>query len=625
MTSRLTALFLTCLAFAAAHAGETRDPWLWPFAGDSIWNTPIGAGADYQGEGHFKAEGTIGADVEFHYRVSAEAPRRKLFEPQGWPVIDGQHGRFLREFQIDDEVVVRTQISNNAAAFVLANGTVEQLEPFLRMEAGGALVGIPNPFGTGIDLRGDGAIGTHWGSGLSAFGGALRHGDLTSAEPIRHALKLDVQGKRYLRYDPASRTPGYRWPATTTDGYAAKIGHGGYEGLDPRFVQGSLLAIHPRHTAASLRLKTLPAQKLFAALRDYGAYIVDDAASDSYFLCPSWEATGEFQETFGFSMDVGPEATGPAKQWYDEVMSLMTVLSVVENNRPHQIGGGGERRAAMAPPLGTIGTTPPTTPGRPTATAVSATSVTLNWSPSRDDVRVSGYRIHAEGMSLPLGETFGRTTMTVTGLKPATTYTFRVVAYDTGLNRSSASEPVSAATAAIAPGTILEDFDSGRADGWILAGAAVRSRRLELAKWHGDTSAICSATVLPASFTLTLRIEAIGGATGNVGRILLRHRDAQNQCAITFLGGVDSPITLTEVIGGTHRTLAEARGWQADRIQVRCDEQNRVSLVLMKGEARRTVFSEVAISVPAGGHLGFETTANTIILDDVRLIPSLAP
>ena len=539
---------LLALIIANASAAETRDPWLWPFAGDSIWNTPIGDGADYQGEGHFKAEGTIGADPEFHYRVSADAPKRKLFEPHGWPVVDGNHGKFFRDFQVDDDVVVRTHVSNNAAAFVLADGTVEQLEPFLRMEAGGPIVGIPNPFGKGIDLRGPGIIGTHWGSGMSAFGGSLRHGELTNDEPIRHALKLDVQGKRYLHYDAMSKTPGYRWPATNADGYAAKVGHGGYEGSDPRFVQGSLLAIHPRHTAASLKLKTKPAKKLLVAIQDYGIYIVDDAGSDSYWLCPSWEATGEFHETFGYSMNANPKTGGPGKDWYDDVLTLMTVLSVVDNNRADNIGGGGKRRAPSAPPFGAIGTTPPMVPGKPTVTAVTATSVTLSWSASHDDVRVSGYRIYADGVALPLTETFGRTSVEVTGLKPATAYTFRVSAYDTGLNRSSASEAATATTATIAPGTILEDFDSGRADGWTLKNAAVRSQRLEMAKWDGETSAYCTGTDLPASFTLTLRLEAVGGAAGNVGRILLRHRDDQNHCAITFGGGADTPITLSDVV-----------------------------------------------------------------------------
>ena len=47
--------------------------------------------------------------------------------------------------------------------------------------------------------------------------------------------------------------------------------------------------------------------------------------------------------------------------------------------------------------------------------------------------------------------------------------------------------------------------------------------------------------------------------------------------------------------------------------------------MLITGDNRRTVFSDVATSVPAGGHLGFETRANTINLDDVRLIPASAP
>lgn len=620
------AVVLAAVTGACVWSGEavaTRDPWLWPFAGDSIWNTPIGAGADYQGAGHFRPEGSIGADIEFHYRTSANAPTRRLHAPDGWPVVDGRHGRPLRDLRIDDDVLVRTQVSNNCAAFLLPDGrTLEQLEPFIRMERGGIALGYPNPFQGGIDLHGPGIIGTHWGSGLSAFGGSLRHGELTGDQPIRHALKLNVFCKRYLHLDRSSRTPGWRWPATNADGYAADADNAGrYQGGDPRFVQGALLAIAPTHSPASLGLKTRPARRIMQALQDYGAYIVDDSAGESYHLCPSREAAGEFHETFGHPIDVDRRATGAAKDWYDDLMKLVAVLAVIDNNRADNVGGGGKRRAPPAPPIGALDATPPTPPGAAMVTATTPTSVTLAWTASRDDVRICGYRVMAEGFPEPLAETFGRTTVEVTGLKPGTTYVFTVLAYDTGLNRSPPGAPLSAATGAVAAGTILEDFDDGVADGWTLDGAAVRSRRLELARWDGDTRAISGPADLPDAFAFSARIEAVGGAAANAGRILLRHRDDRTSCWIAFGGGASTPITLEQRVAGEHRVLATASGWQADRFTITCTAGGHLSVDLSHEGVVRRIFDRVATTVPAGGRIGFASRFNVLNVDDVRVMP----
>ncbi len=624
---------VTWLLFVAATAcgaelPATRDPWLWPFASDSIWNTPIDDGADYQGAGHFKPEGAIGADIEFHFKSAAQAPMRALHAPDGWPVVDGRQGKLLRELRIDDDVLVRTQVSNNCAAFLLPDGhTLEQIEPFIRMERGGVALGYPNPFQGGTDLRSPGIIGTHWGSGMSAFGGSLRHGELTGDQPIRHALKLNVFCKRYLHVDRSSKTPGWRWPATNADNYAADAKNTGhYQGNDPRFVQGALLAVAPTHTAASLGLKTRPARLIMRALQDYGAYIVDDAASNSYHLCPSREAAGEFCEVFGHAIDVDQHATGAARDWYDDLMKLITVLAVVDNNRADNVGGGSgtKRRAPPAPAFGSMDTTPPSTPSGLIIAATTPTSLTLNWNASRDEVRICGYRVLVNDQNDPVAETFGRTTVVVTGLKPATAYRFAVVAYDTGLNRSTPSAATSGTTQAVAPGTILEDFDDGVADGWTLDGAVVRSQRLELAKWDGGTRAISGAPDLPTAFTFSARIESVGGAPANAGRILLRHRDDRTSCWVSFGGGASTPITLEQSVAGEHRTLATASGWKADRFTITCDATGHISLELSHGGAARQVFDLVATTVPAGGRIGFASQFNVINVDDVRVLP-IAP
>ena len=93
-------------------------------------------------------------------------------------------------------------------------------------------------------------------------------------------------------------------------------------------------------------------------------------------------------------------------------------------------GGGGD-------------TTPPTAPTNVAATVTTATSVSLSWTASTDNVGVAGYDVY-RGSTL-VGTTAG-TTFTDSGLSPATAYTYTVKAYDAAGNLSPASSPVTATT-----------------------------------------------------------------------------------------------------------------------------------------------------------------------------------
>ncbi|SCL71688.1 Fibronectin type III domain-containing protein [Micromonospora citrea] len=90
----------------------------------------------------------------------------------------------------------------------------------------------------------------------------------------------------------------------------------------------------------------------------------------------------------------------------------------------------------------------PTAPGKPTAGAVTATSVALSWAPSTDDTGVAGYDVHrVEGNStVRLGSVTG-TAYTVTGLAPDSAYTFVVTARDAAGNVSTASPGLPVRTA----------------------------------------------------------------------------------------------------------------------------------------------------------------------------------
>ncbi|WP_091756959.1 Ig-like domain-containing protein [Pedococcus cremeus] len=80
-------------------------------------------------------------------------------------------------------------------------------------------------------------------------------------------------------------------------------------------------------------------------------------------------------------------------------------------------------------------TTPPTAPTGLSQTGATATTATLSWMPSTDDVGVAGYGYYDAG-STPLGTTTS-TSHTYTGLTCGTTYPVGVDAYDAAGNRSA--------------------------------------------------------------------------------------------------------------------------------------------------------------------------------------------
>jgi hypothetical protein len=92
---------------------------------------------------------------------------------------------------------------------------------------------------------------------------------------------------------------------------------------------------------------------------------------------------------------------------------------------------------------GTV-TTGPGAPGTPTATGVTATSVTLSWPAATSATGYRVFRINGSSSTL-VGSPTG-TSLTVSGLTPNTAYTFDVVAVDSAGTTSAPSSPVTVST-----------------------------------------------------------------------------------------------------------------------------------------------------------------------------------
>jgi chitodextrinase len=108
-------------------------------------------------------------------------------------------------------------------------------------------------------------------------------------------------------------------------------------------------------------------------------------------------------------------------------------------------------------------TTPPTTPGTPTARSTTAGKVDLDWSASTDDASPITYRVYRDGDQTPVGETTA-TSFSDVGLAAGSTHTYTVDAVDPAGNASPmspASDPV-----AVAAVIFADELTSGDLARW---------------------------------------------------------------------------------------------------------------------------------------------------------------
>ncbi|MDY6899491.1 MAG: hypothetical protein SWZ49_15630, partial [Cyanobacteriota bacterium] len=302
---RLLVIFLIAVIAALAWGCSStfgkapkRDKFLQPFLSTSIWNMPIGSDAHYIKANIDKAR-LATADEEYFFKLGDGYPYRPVYAPGAWGIGRCTGTRYMDiALPIPDDLIVPDatkepfRTPNNASAFLLPDGrTLVQLSPLARCEKGGSIYGWRYE---NVDIYGEGIGGAHFGSGLSSIGGSIRKNELTSDEPIHHALKVVIWAEKYLFYDDKIR--GYRWPAHQADSYAAER----YGGDNPALVQGSLLAIPPETTKESLNLQTPAGKKLFDALQDYGAYIVEDSAGDAHYFAVEKGVPEEFRRKYGY-------------------------------------------------------------------------------------------------------------------------------------------------------------------------------------------------------------------------------------------------------------------------------------------------------------------------------------
>ncbi|MGZ4612567.1 MAG: hypothetical protein ACXV1K_05250 [Kineosporiaceae bacterium] len=346
---------------------QTRDPLLRPFARTSIWNTPIGTRARYvptkiRSTGFGVAidwfvvtRGTDPAVPAYPAATSGPDPCQATSGRRApGPRQAGHSERLPRALLIPGTVTGVGSVPVASATFLQPDRTtLVTYRDTTRCTPGGPLYGR---WTSTTSLVGGGIAGPG-GSGLSGIGGSIRTGELTGPAPIRHVLKFDVGG-RYLFHDQA--TGGARWPADTAGAEAEQLHGGSVRAL----LTGALLALPPRSTASRLRVRSAAGRKLLAALRDYGAYVVDGSGHDAVDLHLEHGAAVDYARRTGRALEAHPGLAA-------EVARMIAALAVVDDNAPTSIGGHGARRAPWAPPLRAPGARP-STPAAPVPVASKA-------------------------------------------------------------------------------------------------------------------------------------------------------------------------------------------------------------------------------------------------------------
>jgi len=334
-----------------------RDKLRWPFAATSVWNMPVGAGAQYVGVGFQPPAQGYGVDEE-PVVMAPSAPLRKVYENSIWPASCqlGQDTGVMLPVPDGYTITAQSGFSgtqpNFAGGILAADGqTIVDGQAVTRCSTGGPVTMFAKRASYSIYGDGRPSFGGHGGSGMSSVGGSIRVGELTGSSPMRHAVKLTVDCERYCHgIDGAN--PGYRWPAVAADegqpygslAAAPPVGMG----------MGSLLAIPANVDLAGLSLQTAPARQLAWTLQNYGAYVVDNAGPDG----GRWDRelldveTGVYTEVRAAGVEMETWNNGsPTGAWHTDLNRIFATLALVSNNRSDVVGGGGTPRQPLAPPI----------------------------------------------------------------------------------------------------------------------------------------------------------------------------------------------------------------------------------------------------------------------------------
>lgn len=346
----------------------TRDPLVQPFVPESIWNMPIGSGAQFV-SANLAADppggdyGYIEADDEGIVLNPTSPLTSVYYSGVGWSGGDrcaytttGSENGLPVSVPIPSSYTVPNGTNNSAAVFLLSdNQSLVSMEPFARCTAGSYGTAYVTSTQWNANLYATGYFGAHGGSYLSNLGGTIRLGEMrpTQAGPT-HALKIDLTGPVEF-FHPSSYSVAFTWPAHAADNPGWEL----YGTQSPAanannwyMVMGALLAIPSSVNINEIGLRTQMGLQLAWTLQNYGAYIVDETGGAGMNICVEHGSAGNFEDQFqsdwGFSFNAHVVDN---TEWIQDIEMIRPLLSIVTNNSSSSIGGGGTPLQPLAPAL----------------------------------------------------------------------------------------------------------------------------------------------------------------------------------------------------------------------------------------------------------------------------------
>jgi hypothetical protein len=323
------------------NSGIVKQP-TQPFAVTSIWRRQIPLDAVYAdvqnaifGDVH-AAPARIGTDLVTIGYTNDAMPLTNIEKSQDWnyPGRSESSGVLLYQRHLGADTCGCVNWKRNGnALFVLINPVTFIADigvggwrifegPLLNV----ANDGVP---AHNIDvINGDGLGNYGRGSGLPPLGGLIRLGELNAG--INHAVSIAMISSRF------SSANHFRWPAASADSYAEF----GYNGPDPNYTIGTLLAIPKTVDLNSLTWNTNQGLILAQAAQAYGFYIVDSSVNTGDLMNLAIEdQAARFDLGLAVDPDTSFESVDPLLidivGFTQDVMQIMHQVQAVTSNSPH--------------------------------------------------------------------------------------------------------------------------------------------------------------------------------------------------------------------------------------------------------------------------------------------------
>ncbi len=302
-----------------------------PFASNSVFNQPLGSGAQWQPNAQLDNAGvyinTVGNYNENIYTSTASDP---LVTVTNDAAAGGTPGTF--EVNIPAGAVPAGGNDKTFTVDNTATGTWDSFGGFTWTGPNTATVsqGSDEPInGSGITQA-----SSDWDEGV----GTLTQADL-SAGTIDHMLRVELPTTMLESYDSSNTNnlAPYAWPQTAEDGFANN-GDGGpaYSGTVPYGVTIGIPAGTPEPTDVA---DNAGANMLWNALQDHGAMVRDSGGNDNNVV---------------FQTDQNVNPNDPLIQGMDQYGSeIMAATQILTNQGPNSVNGGGTPIVPLDAPIST--------------------------------------------------------------------------------------------------------------------------------------------------------------------------------------------------------------------------------------------------------------------------------